>query len=225
MNKVQDITEGATPPSQPHKTYTKAQTQTKNRMLDNINYTENNETRNAVKNVVVVGGVQEGGIAPFTKSKRELLQELLQMEDDDLGDLGTTHQNLQVKQSISSKIPVTINAVNDSDDDAPITKPKRQLTEKQLDALKKGQQKRNENREQKKALQKQIEDEERKRIEEKLVKKAISIKKKQIKKQAVLDEISDDETPIEKIKQIAAIPLKAPLAPPSLPKIPVFKFF
>ena len=40
-------------------------------------------------------------------------------------------------------------------------------------------------------------------LEQKIVKKAISIKKKQIKKEAALDEISDDETPIQKIKQIA----------------------
>jgi hypothetical protein len=40
-------------------------------------------------------------------------------------------------------------------------------------------------------------------LEEKVVKKAISIKKKQIKKQSALDEISDDDTPIEKVKEIA----------------------
>jgi large subunit ribosomal protein L34e len=40
--------------------------------------------------------------------------------------------------------------------------------------------------------------------EQKIVKKALSIKKKEIKKQEILDEISDDETPIEKIK----IPIK-----------------
>ena len=40
-------------------------------------------------------------------------------------------------------------------------------------------------------------------LEDKVVKKAISIKKKQIKKEQILDEISDDETPMEKIKEIA----------------------
>ena len=40
-------------------------------------------------------------------------------------------------------------------------------------------------------------------MQDKVVKKAISIKKKQIKKEALLDEISDDETPIQKIKEIA----------------------
>jgi len=138
-----------------------------------------------------------------TKSKRDLLQELLEMEDDDLGELGSPAPNLPVKKDI----PIKINdCITPSEDDTPITKPKRPLSEKQYEALKKGQQKRDENREQKKAIQKQKEDEERKLIEEKLVKKAISIKKKQIKKQAVLDEISDDDTPIQKVKEIAEKP-------------------
>ena len=46
-------------------------------------------------------------------------------------------------------------------------------------------------------------EEERKLLEEKVVKKAISVKKKQIKKQAVLDEISDDETDMVEIQKIA----------------------
>lgn len=41
-----------------------------------------------------------------------------------------------------------------------------------------------------------------KEYQDSLVKKAISIKKKQIKKQVQLDEISDDDTPIEEIRKI-----------------------
>jgi DNA-binding PadR family transcriptional regulator len=41
----------------------------------------------------------------------------------------------------------------------------------------------------------------KKAFEEKVVQKAIAVKKKQLK-QAILDEISDDDTPIEEIKQI-----------------------
>ena len=55
-------------------------------------------------------------------------------------------------------------------------------------------------------------------LEEKVVAKAISIKKKQIKKQSALDEISDDDTPIEVVKA------GAKLAKPSIPK-PSFTFF
>ena len=39
-------------------------------------------------------------------------------------------------------------------------------------------------------------------IKDKIVKKAIAIKKRQIKKEAILDEIEDDDTPIEKVKEI-----------------------
>jgi hypothetical protein len=53
-------------------------------------------------------------------------------------------------------------------------------------------------------------------LDEKIVKKAISIKKKQIKKEKVLDEISDDETPMEEIvKKIR--PTKAPEVKPPTP--------
>ena len=38
-----------------------------------------------------------------------------------------------------------------------------------------------------------------KQRDEKIVKKALSIKKKQIKKEQILDEISDDDTPIESL--------------------------
>ena len=62
-------------------------------------------------------------------------------------------------------------------------------------------------------------------LEEKVVKKAISIKKKQIKKQSALDEISDDDTPIEKVKEIAKkiAPVPAPVKQPEKPKI-TFRF-
>ena len=39
-------------------------------------------------------------------------------------------------------------------------------------------------------------------IKDKIIKKAIAIKKRQIKKEAILDEIEDDDTPIEKVKKI-----------------------
>ena len=42
---------------------------------------------------------------------------------------------------------------------------------------------------------------EKKQLEEKVVKKALSIKKRQIKKERILDDIEDDETPIEQIKK------------------------
>lgn len=44
-----------------------------------------------------------------------------------------------------------------------------------------------------------MEQQRKKEVEEKVIKKALSIKKKQIKQQIALDEISDDDEPIEEI--------------------------
>ena len=93
-------------------------------------------------------------------------------------------------------------------------KKKRVMSDKQLEVLANARAKLAEkNRERlitKRLEQQAIEDEVQRRLneyktglEDKVVKKAISIKKKQIKKEAILDEISDDETPIQKIKEIA----------------------
>lgn len=76
-------------------------------------------------------------------------------------------------------------------------KVKKPRTEKQIEAFKKAQENRAKNISLKKELGK-------KALEEKILQKALSIKKKQINKQydlAVLDQISDDETPMEEIKQ------------------------
>ena len=50
--------------------------------------------------------------------------------------------------------------------------------------------------------------EERELLDKKIVQKAIAIKKKEIKKQAVLDAVSDDDTPIEEIRKIVSLPAK-----------------
>jgi len=78
----------------------------------------------------------------------------------------------------------------------------------------------------KKKLEKQLKaEEEKKQLEEKVLSKAISIKKKQLKK-SVLDEISDDDTPIEEIKAIVKTkkeavkskPIPIPKPPPAPPQ-------
>jgi hypothetical protein len=150
----------------------------------------------------------------MSKSKKELLRQLLELEDDDLGEDRLPEEPQKTPQIEQTD---TINAVPEEE---PLTKPKKQLTAKQLEALKKGQQKRDENRVKNKTEKEKREAEEKRILEEKLVKKAIALKKKQIKKQALLDEISDDETPIEKIKQIVVTAKE-----PEKPKGPVFRFF
>ena len=83
-----------------------------------------------------------------------------------------------------------------------ITKAKKPRTEAQMRAFEKAKETARLNAEKRKAEREMKAEEERKIIEEKLVKKAIAVKKKQIKQQAVLDEISDDDTPIEAIEKI-----------------------
>ena len=157
--------------------------------------------------------------------KKELLRQLLELEKDDVGDVGEKDDNKLLKDV---KKDETIN--DEEEERVMVEKPKKKLTEKQLEALRKGQEKRNDNRLKNKLEKETKEAEERKILEEKLVKKAIAVKKKQIKKQSVLDEISDDDTPIEKIKEIAksgatvATP-QASLLGKTLSKGIVFKFF
>jgi hypothetical protein len=76
-----------------------------------------------------------------------------------------------------------------------LKKEKKPRSEKQIEAFKKAQAKRDENR----AITKENT---KKALEEKVIQKAISIKKSQVRKLQVLDQISDDETPIEEIKKI-----------------------
>jgi hypothetical protein len=125
-------------------------------------------------------------------SKRELLLQLLELEGDKIGDLGKKPDELQIS-AVKPNSPVE-ESITESAVEVPLTKPKKKLTEKQLEALKKGQQTRDENRKNRLAEMQSKQEAEKKILEEKLVKKAIAIKKKQIKKQAILEELSGDET-------------------------------
>lgn len=111
----------------------------------------------------------------------------------------------------------------------PPKKPKKIPTEKQLEAMRLGRIKRDEQIKLRKEIAEQEKANQKKLLEDKIVKKAISIKKKEIKKSVMLDEISDDDTPIEEIKttmkakpiqkQVVATHQSAPKAqPPPAPK-------
>lgn len=151
-----------------------------------------------------------------TLSKKELLLQLLELENGNIGDLGKTESVPPVPQESESKSPLTENAV-----EVPLTKPKKVLSEKQKEALKRGQDKRNENRELRAAEMKRKKEEEQKILEEKLVKKAIAVKKKQIKRAALLEEISDDETPAKEVplQKTPEIPVAPAVAPKPQPRI------
>lgn len=153
----------------------------------------------------------------MSKSRKEILLELLELENEKAGPPGNLEQSEPkhaVKPADEIEKSVTENAVNE-----PITKPKRQLTEKQLEALKRGQEKRDENARLRKDAAEKKAAEDKLKLEQKIVKKAISIKKKELKRQAALDAVSDDDTPVEKIKE-AVEGTKGSLRNPPLPQQP-----
>ena len=115
-----------------------------------------------------------------------------------------TDDELQV---IKTPLPVKkrIYNVKPKDPDAP----KKERTPAQVEAWNKALATRQANRESRMTEKKRIAEDLKKKadmakkaVEDKIVKKAISIKKKQIKKEILLDEVSDDETPVEEIKKI-----------------------
>lgn len=80
---------------------------------------------------------------------------------------------------------------------------KKERTQKQIETFLKAREKKLANETERKAKRAQEEEEKKKELEQKIVSKAISIKKKEIKQKAILDSISDDETSVEEIKEIA----------------------
>jgi hypothetical protein len=80
-------------------------------------------------------------------------------------------------------------------------KPRPPKTQAQLDAFKKAVATRDANAKRRREEAEKILAESKKETEEKVVKKAIAIKKKQIKAQLALEELSDDDEPIEVVKQ------------------------
>jgi hypothetical protein len=105
----------------------------------------------------------------------------------------------------------------------PPEKPKKKPSEKQLEAMAIGRLIRAELIKMRKKQAEIDRENEKKALEEKIVQKAISIKKKEIKKSLVLDEISDDETPIEEIKTAVKAKkavVQAPKPPPQPQQAP-----
>ena len=140
----------------------------------------------------------------MAKTKKQLLQELLDLESDSPGDLGNAMVS-ETKPSVNISLPD--DALDKTDDEEKIVAPKKkkELTAKQIEALKKGQQIRDENARKRIEERTRKEEEDKKIMEEKLVKKAIAIKRKELKRQEMLDELSDDET----------MGTKVPINPPS----------
>lgn len=78
----------------------------------------------------------------------------------------------------------------------------------------------------KEAMRKRLDDQEKELVqhrerefEEKLIKKAVAVKKKQIKRNAVLDQVSDDETPMEKVRELQKKAPKKEIVQPQQPAV------
>ena len=76
-------------------------------------------------------------------------------------------------------------------------------SEKQKEAFQRCKAKRLENVERRKSALKEFEQQAKTELDSKIVKKAIAVKKKSIIREAQLDEISDDDTPLEEVIQVA----------------------
>lgn len=114
--------------------------------------------------------------------------------------------------------------ISDEESDEETPKPKREYkprppkTKAQMDAFKKAIETRNANAKKRREEAEKMLSEAKTETETKIVKKALAIKKKQIKAQIALDEISDDDEPIEVIKQ------KVKKVVERVPAKPVFTF-
>lgn len=89
-----------------------------------------------------------------------------------------------------------------SDNEEIEVKPKRIRSEKQKQAFMKAQQTRLKKAEERKKEKSLKDQEEKEELEKRLIDKAIKVKKKQIQKMKVIEDLSDDDTPIEKLKPI-----------------------
>ena len=134
----------------------------------------------------------------MAKSRKQILQELLDLEDEKLEEVEKNGTEVQKFDQISA-----VKNESETESTDSILRAKKPRTSKQLEAFERAKAIRDANTLKRKEEARLRDEAEKKLIEAKLVKKAISLKKKQIKKQAVLDEISDDDTPIEKIKELA----------------------
>jgi len=116
---------------------------------------------------------------------------------------------------------LSVEIPSDEEVEVPKTKPKREFkprppkTQAQIDAFKKAIEARNANAKMRREAAEKMMAEAKTETETKIVKKALAIKKKQVKAQLALEEISDDDEPIEVIKQKVKKVVEKPPPKPS----------
>ena len=141
----------------------------------------------------------------MSSRKEELLKELQELENEDAGQPETTED---LGESIEAE------KTEEVVEEPVVEKKKKPRTTKQLEALEKGRKKAKENADNHRKQRESLAKEKQNALEEKLVKKAIAVKKKQIKAQQILDDISDDDTPVETLRRSKRLPPRSPSPPP-----------
>lgn len=161
-----------------------------------------------------------------TKSSRhaELLRQLQELENENLGDVEDPPKS---DAANTASPPVQSDCI-----DAAVQAPKKPRTAKQLESFEKAKAIRDANYAKRKQEADQLAAAERKQIEEKLVKKAIALKKKQIKQQKILDDIpseDDEENQGFPSKPILSVQKSKDIKPPTVSQpvkiTPKFSFF
>lgn len=140
----------------------------------------------------------------MSKTRDELIAELAELDDLE-----------ESEELVDAAKPQPV------DDAAPVLAEKKKIprTQKQIDAFNATLEIRRANIAKRKAEKDAAAEAERKILEEKLIKKAIALKKKQMKARAVIDNLPEEDAPVVKPKAPAA-----PAAPAAPPK-PVIHFF
>lgn len=113
-------------------------------------------------------------------------------------------QNQNEEENIFLKMQEEINKLKETVTKLSEPKQKRERTDGQKRAFEKARAQAHHNAQLRLQEKAKLAEQMTKEYEEKILKKAISIKKKEIKEKAKLEQISDDETPMEKIKQISS---------------------
>lgn len=130
--------------------------------------------------------------------------------------------NNEPEENIFLKMQEEINKLKETVTKLSEPKPKRERTDGQKRAFEKARAQAHHNAQLRLQEKTKLAEQMNKEYEEKLLKKAIAIKKKEIREKAKLEAISDDDTPMEKIKQIST-KLETKKQPP-VPDIPQPKY-
>ena len=136
---------------------------------------------------------------------KKIIEDLASLESLVAKPLNLPKVNLEEKdEETPDESPVISNIPDDTEDEEEpktIQKSKKPRSDKQIAAFAKIIELRNQRRNERALIRETEQAKAKEELKEKIMKKAVSIKKKQIKQQIALDDISSDDEPIESIKK------------------------